>query len=151
MQIKKGEVAYLIGMTNIFQYGGQRLKVNLNIIGDPEWLLPSSEFGPIEFMFRNDINYMPHILLCTKNVRSKDGMDEYRKDPLMELNTLYVITQVTSTFEGGKFLQNLEGYVATPFVQSSNDAVASEKYQKKLKQQQQQRAETTDAVPAEGN
>ena len=89
--------------------------------------------------------------ICVKNNRTKTGMDDYRTDPLMELNTLYVVTQVTSTFESGKFMQNLEGFVATPFIQSSNDDLSSINYKKTLEQTAKAKAETTDAVPAEGN
>ena len=46
-------------------------------------------------------------------------MDNYRTDPLMELNTVYMITKIVSTFEHGKFTQKLEGFVATPFIQES--------------------------------
>ena len=148
--LKKGEVAFLIGMTNIFQYGGQRLKMNADIIGDPFWLLPSTEVTP---SFQADtVVYMPHVIISSKVNRSKTGMDEYRTDPLMELNVPYIITKVTSTFEGGKFLQNLEGFVPTPFIQSSNDEESARHYEHpETVQNDRKKAETTDAVPPEGN
>ena len=145
---KKAQISYLVGMTNIFQMGGQRMKVNAEIMGDPYWLLPSSEFGPLSEA--NKVCYMPHILLCIKSNRTTTGMDEYRNDPMMEMNTLYCISKVTSTFESGRFTQNLEGFLATPFIQSSNDVDSYNAFND-IKNKVNTQAVTTDNVPEEGN
>ena len=48
-----------------------------------------------------------------------DNNDNYEEDKFMDLTTVYIITQVTSFFDNGKFTQKLNGFVATPFIQSS--------------------------------
>lgn len=112
---EKGAVATKVGMQNVFQWGGQKMKIDLDIIGDPYWLFYSSDGTK----FTDNVVPLPHIIVCSKSFFANDGMDNYRTDPLMELNTVYMITKIVSTFEHGKFTQKLEGFVATPFIQES--------------------------------
>ena len=48
-----------------------------------------------------------------------DAFDNYEEDKIMEYNSLYMVTKIVSTFEGGTFKQRITGHVATPFIQSS--------------------------------
>ena len=125
---EKGSVATKIGMQNVFQWGGQKMKIDMDIIGDPYWLFYSSDGTK----FTDNTVPLPHIIVCSKSFYVNDGMDNYKVDPLMELNTIYMITKITSSFDHGKFTQKLEGFVATPFIQESyssngitNEAVKS--------------------------
>lgn len=120
---QKAQIVNMIGMSNIFQWGGQRLTLDMDIIGDPFWLFFGSEYMNLA----EDYLSLPHIILCLKSFYSNDGMDEYKEDKLMELNTVYMITKIVSTFSNGKFTQKLEGFIATPFIHSSiGDSASTE-------------------------
>lgn len=112
---EKGAIATKVGMQNVFQWGGQKMKIDLDIIGDPYWLFYSSDGTK----FTDNVVPLPHIIVSSKSFFSNDGMDNYKTDPLMELNTVYMITKIVSTFDHGKFTQKLEGFVSTPFIQES--------------------------------
>ena len=117
-----GVVTNKIGMQNIFQWGGQKMSLVLDIIGDPYWLFYSAdeiEFSPFFGNENMKLLDLPHIIMCTKSFYSNDKKDDYKGDDLMDLNTLYMITKITSSLSEGKFTQKLEGFVATPFIQAS--------------------------------
>ena len=83
----------------------------MKIIGDPYWLGFSSENIPL-------LNKaLPHLIMCTKTFTRNDGWDDPKEDKSMEINTVYAITSITSTFSDGTFTQELEGAVPPPFVQ----------------------------------
>lgn len=110
-----------LGYRNLFETG-QKLNIDMDIIGDPYWLLYNSENIQI-----NNLPYMlPHIVLCMKSYYQTDGMDNYTEDKLMEINTLYIITEIKSIFQNGTFIQKLKGYVATPFIKASNNSSIEE-------------------------
>lgn len=90
---------------------GQKLELNLKIIGDPYWL----SFTPENLQL--GYQSTPHLIMCIKTFSKNDSMDEPKEDKSMEINVLYHITDITSTFSDGQFTQDLHGYVPVPFVQ----------------------------------
>lgn len=129
LEYQRGSIATQVGMQNVFQWGGQRMKIDMDIFGDPYWLFYSSDGTK----FTNNIVSLPHIIVCTKSFFSNDAMDNYKADDLMELNTVYMITKIISSLDNGKFTQKLEGFVATPFIQesySSDESNANENNKK---------------------
>ena len=113
-QILEKKIIYKLGMENIFQYTGQKITCDLDIIGDPYWLI----FGSVADGVSNE-TVLPHFLMFKKGFHEIDSHDSYKEDKLMEINTLYMATKIISTFENGVFKQRLTGYVATPFLQST--------------------------------
>lgn len=105
-----------IGAENMLSTA-QKLELKLTILGDPYWL----EFGT-EANQSDAEMLLPHVVMCIKSFTKLDGNDDYKEDKLMEINTLYRIIEIDSTFSGGKFTQKLTGVVATPFVQSSKNS-----------------------------
>jgi hypothetical protein len=49
-----------------------------------------------------------------------DGMDEPKEDELMRMITVYRITDIDSHFQEGQFIQDLHGFIATPFAAGYN-------------------------------
>ena len=135
---EKGAVATKVGMQNVFQWGGQKMKIDLDIIGDPYWLFYSSDGTK----FTNNVVPLPHIIMCSKSFFANDGMDNYKMDPLMELNTIYMITKIVSTFDHGKFTQKLEGFVATPFIQESYSSDTGDTFDTMVQQAKTNRAKS---------
>ena len=90
---------------------GQKLELKLKILGDPYWISFSSE--DVQLIGRS----MPHLIMCTKTFTRNNEWDQPIEDKMMEINTVYMITSITSTFSEGQFTQELEGYVPPPFVQ----------------------------------
>lgn len=93
----------------------QKVTLNMSIIGDPYWLEFGSEKdnGSVEKMF-------PHIILSLSTPMIPNSMDNYKADELMKITTLYQVHVITSTFSNGVFKQDLEGTIATPFIQTRN-------------------------------
>lgn len=114
----ENEVNYKVGMYNIFQYGGQKLKLDMDIIGDPYWLILGSEKDILTHSCKGS-TFMPHMILNVKTFVNFDKNDNYKEDRFMDLTTIYVVTEVASFFDNGKFTQKITGFVATPFIQSS--------------------------------
>ena len=103
-----------LGYVNLFK-SGNKLDIDMDIIGDPYWLLYGSEsirLGNLPFM-------LPHMVVCMKSFVMPDGFDDYGEDPLMSINTLYSVTEIKSIFQNGTFTQKLKGFVALPFMKSS--------------------------------
>lgn len=105
-----------IGAENMLSRA-QKLELKLTILGDPYWL----EFGTEGNQSEAEM-LLPHVVMCIKSFTKLNGNDEYKEDKLMEINTLYRIIEINSTFSEGKFTQKLTGVVATPFVQSSKNS-----------------------------
>ncbi len=97
------------------QYAGQKLGIDIDIVGDPYWLF----FATDHFNLSLDYSPFPHIAVYMKSFYEYDGMNSYREDPLMELNTLYMIDKIESTFDRGSFKQHLHGIISTPFIQAT--------------------------------
>jgi len=133
-QLAYDSIRHNLGMENIFQWGGQRMKVDMNIIGDPYWIFYSSD--SISKIHNSLV--LPHIILCTKSFYLNDENDEYKEDKLMNLNTVYMITEINSTFSGGKFIQKLKGFVATPFIQSSKGEDIKNEKQREIENEKMQ-------------
>ena len=107
----------MLGYKNLFR-AGQKLDIDIDILGDPYWLLFNSENIGL-----HNLPYMlPHIVVCMKSYTQPDGMDNYKEDVLMTINTLYVVTEIKSVFQNGVFTQKLIGVLALPFKKSSVDS-----------------------------
>ena len=113
--ILENEIRYKLGMENLFQVTNQKIKLDLDIIGDPYWMF----FGDTTNNSAQHNLVLPHLLLFQRSFMVADGMDNYEEDKLMEYNSLYTVIKIVSTFEGGTFKQRISGQVATPFIQSS--------------------------------
>ena len=99
----------------------QKLELKLKIIGDPYWISFCSEDVPT-------LDYaLPHIVMCIKTYSKLNEQDTPVEDKMMELNTIYTVTDITSTFSDGVFTQELHGYVPLPFTISGQP----EEYDKK--------------------
>lgn len=109
------EIRYRLGMENIFQVTNQKMKLDLDILGDPYWMF----FGDSTDDSASQYLVLPHLLLFQRSFHEADGYDNYEEDKLMEYNSLYTITKIVSNFENGTFKQRISGFVATPFLQSS--------------------------------
>lgn len=103
-----------VGAENFFSHG-QKLKLELEIIGDPYWL----EFGS---EFRGSVlsEHFPHVIMVAQSPYKLDKNDEYVQDKSMEFAQLYRILSITSNFVDGKFTQTLNGVVATMFIYVDN-------------------------------
>lgn len=113
--ILENQIRYKLGMENLFQVTNQKLKLEMDIIGDPYWLF----FGDSTNDSAQHNLVLPHLLLFQKSFLVADGFDNYEEDKLMEYNSIYMITKIVSTFDSGTFKQRITGHVATPFIQSS--------------------------------
>jgi len=98
---------------------GQKVELKLNIIGDPYWLSFSPE--NVQTLEKS----LPHIIMDMKTFTKLDSNDIPQEEYDMRLITLYRITDIKSSFEEGKFLQELHGYVVTLFVHGTNIGVTT--------------------------
>jgi hypothetical protein len=106
-----------LGAVNMLQYTGTKMSIDMDIVGDPFWLY----FAATGFEFSTYYVPFPHIAVFMKSFYEYDGMNDYQEDPLMELNTLYTIHEITSSFSQGKFTQKLRGFVPIPFIQATKN------------------------------
>lgn len=109
------QIKYKLGMENIFQVTGQKIKMDLDILGDPYWLF----FGDLSESSVDKELPLPHFLMFQRSFHEVDSFDRQQEDKLMEYNSLYTVTKIVSTFESGVFKQRITGFVSTPFIQSS--------------------------------
>ena len=114
-EILEKEIRYKLGMENLFQVTNQKLKLSMDILGDPYWMF----FGDSTNLSAQHNLVLPHLLLFQKSFLVADRFDNYEEDKLMEYNSVYTVTKIVSNFENGKFYQRLTAHVATPFIQSS--------------------------------
>lgn len=111
----ESSIRYKLGMENIFQMTGHKIKMELDILGDPYWMF----YGDSTDNSSTHYLVLPHFLLFQRSFHEVDSFDEYQEDKLMEYNSIYTVTKIVSTLENGSFKQRLTGFVATPFLQSS--------------------------------
>lgn len=105
-----------IGLENVFQTTGHKVKLEMDILGDPYWLMGN--------LMYNDTNecvgmYQPHLVLMQRGPLVVDNNDDYIEDKFNNFNTIYNVIKVVSILNGGKFTQRVTGYVPTSFLQSS--------------------------------
>lgn len=105
----------------------QKLELKLKIVGDPYWISFCSEDIPT-------LDYaLPHVVMCIKTYSKLNEQDTPVEDKMMELNTLYTIVDITSTFSDGVFTQELHGYVPLPFTISGQPEEYDYKEAEKLR------------------
>lgn len=105
-----------LGIENVFQTTGHKVKLEMDIIGDPYWAM-----GNLLYHDSNEIvdYYQPHLILMQPGPFIINNNDEYIEDRFNNFNTIYRIETVVSIFENGKFIQRLTGYVPLSFLQPS--------------------------------
>lgn len=113
-----------IGAENYFSIG-QKIKIDLEINGDPDWLLFGCENANIQSIL--EYNY-PHIIFHTRgplliNQPNSNYITDYKRDEKMDFNAPYRIISVESVFSDGKFTQNLNGVIVPLFTQTRNQKV----------------------------
>lgn len=116
-----------LGIENAFQTTGHKTKLEMDIIGDPYWVM-----GNLLYYDSNEIVscYQPHLILMQPGQYIINNNDEYVEDKFNNFNTIYSIYHVVSIFENGKFIQRLTGYVPLSFLQPSrfeDDIVGTKK------------------------
>lgn len=109
--IYNDEITNSLIAANNFLTHGQKLQLKMKILGDPYWLGFSSENIPLLH------RALPHLVMCIKTFTRLNEYDDPIEDKDMEINTVYVVTSITSMFSDGTFTQELEGSVPPPFVQ----------------------------------
>ena len=106
-----------IGAENFFSHG-QKLTLEIDIIGDPYWLEYGSEFRGKCLSY-----HMPHVIMVFETPYKLNNEDLYEQDGKMKWASLYRVLTTTSTFSEGKFTQTITGVVATMFAFVNNKPI----------------------------